>query len=222
MGILCKLVAKSYLWMLSAFWSVLLAFAGVLFALWYENLGKPRLGIAPLDTKTDIVATDGRPTRFLSLVVRNRPRRAWLVRRQTAFSCHGKIVFLNRDGGVVAGPVNIRWDGKPECVKQEVVGNRVVPLFDPRLVRQGSYIDIPPDEQASLAIALRIAGASDAFGWSNESYGHRLWQLERLRLPPGHYTARVTVTSGDEVETRDFGLGNPKDDFDRFELDCNA
>jgi len=61
------------------------AFLGVVIAIWYENLGSPRLLLKPEKT-TDNVNSNGSRTRFLHISVKNVPKKAPLVTRQTAYS----------------------------------------------------------------------------------------------------------------------------------------
>lgn len=219
-AILC-IPAKTVTLVAQAFWSLLLAFVGVLFALWYENIGRPSLKVTVTPTRTNIKSGDLN-TRFLSLKVQNVPKRAPLVRRQTAIATYGKIVFMDSGYATVARPLHVRWDGKAECIKYLAVNGQVVPMFDPSLVRQGRYIDIPPDEAATLAIAFRIAGEEEAFGWSNESYAHPHRKNPDFRLLPGDYIARVSIFSGDSPPVqKDFRFSNPPGAFDGFEFEQN-
>ncbi|MFH1866435.1 MAG: hypothetical protein ABIK85_11195 [Candidatus Eisenbacteria bacterium] len=217
--ILCAFVRVATL-IGGAIWSLLLAFFGVLFALWYENIGRPNLIVAVSPTRTNI-KWGTLTTRFLSLEVRNAPRRAPLVRRQTATAAHGRVIFMDAAYREVSGPLHIRWDGKAECIKYLVVGDHVEQRFDPSLVRQGRYIDIPPDEGATLAIAFRFDDETEAFGWSNESYAHPGWRNPDFRLPPGEYVARVTLVSGDSVTTQDLRFSNLPDDPAGLEFQVN-
>ena len=110
----------------------------------------------------------------------------------------------------------IRWDGAPEPLKAEVVDNKVVHLPDHRLLRVSQYMDIPPDETESLAVAIRIQGDADAFGWTSASYFHD-WRHPDFRLPPGKYTARLLLASGDRTFQKDFPFVNSAD-FESFDL----
>lgn len=199
--------------------NLLLAFAGVVLALWYENLGSPRLKILPGIT-TDDVKSNGWRVRFIHLNVKNVPKRVPFVPRQTAYSCHGTITFFTPDSKQVGKTMSIRWDGAPEPIKAEVVDNKIVHLPDSRLIRLSRYIDIPPGETESLAAAVRIHDESHAFGWTSKSYFHN-WQHPDYSLPTGRYIARVKIVSGDRMFQKDFPFVNPGE-FERFDLGIQA
>jgi hypothetical protein len=110
----------------------------------------------------------------------------------------------------------IRWDGNPEPLIPEVIEKDVIYLPDARLMRLSRFVDIPPDESEGLAIAVRIDGESDAFGWTGESYFHG-WYHPDYRLPKGEYIARVSLTTGDGVFKKDFRFTNP-DALSSFDL----
>jgi len=194
--------------------NIALAFLGVIVALWYENLGSPRLYIQKGETTDDIKQNNWR-TRFLHLSVSNKPRRLPLVPRQTALSVHGTITFLDSKRNPITGAMPIRWDGTPEPIKYEVVNNQVRTLPDPRLLRVSRFIDIYPDEHETLAIAVRILGDQDAFGWTSESYFQN-WRHQDYRISQGEYIAIINLKSGDSVFNAEFAFTNPSafTDFD--------
>ena len=196
--------------------NLIFVFVGIVLALWYENLGAPRLIISKGAT-TDSVKPNNLRTRFLHLNVTNVPRKKIpFVLRQTAFSCHGTITFFTSDLKQLSNPMPIRWDGNPEPLNPEVVYDRVQYLPDFRLMRLSRYINIPPDELESLAIAIRISGEGDAYGWTSESYLHN-WRHPDYKLPSGEFVARVSITTGDSVFRQDFRFNNPAT-FEAFDL----
>jgi hypothetical protein len=195
--------------------NLLLAIVSIVIALWYENLGSPRLEILP-DITNDELKPNNRRTRFIHLGVVNKPRRVPFVTRQTAYSCHGTITFLTPSLQSIGNPMPIKWDGTAEPLNPEIVNNQIVNLLDQRLLRFSRYIDIPPDEKETLAVAVRIHGDTLAFGWTGESYAHD-WRHPDFKFPPGNYVARVTITTGDSKTQKDFAFENP-DRFEAFDL----
>lgn len=190
-------------------------FLGVVIAIWYENRGSPRLIFTPEKT-TDEVKSNGLRTRFLHISVKNNPMIVPLVTRQTAFSVHGTISFIKSDGQQIGKAMPIRWDGAPEPIKYEVVNERIVPIPDPRLVRISRYMDIPPNEKESLAIAVRIYDDKIAYGWTSENY-FKNWRNDDFALPLGEYVAYVKLTTGDTNFEDKFSFSN-LDAFETFDL----
>lgn len=192
---------------------------GVIIALWYENLGAPRILISPHVT-TQSTKQNQLTVRFLHLMISNNPRKLPLVSRRTAQDCHGSINFLDNNHKPLGVSVQIKWDGTPEPVKPEIVNGQVVYLFDNRLLRSCRYINIPPEEQESIAVAMRIQGDSQAYAWSCQNYQLPDWRHPDLQLPQGTMVARVTISSGDSVTRKDFVFDNPPS-FTDFELQEN-
>lgn len=159
------------------------AILGFALAILYEKLCAPRLLFIPEDT-TDDVKDNGWRTRFLHIGVINSPIKAPFLSRKTAYSLHGTITFFTMNRKQVGNIMPIKWDGTPEPIKFEVVGNKVVTIADPQLIRISRFIDIPPDEKESLAIAVRIYDDKFAHGWTSESY-FRGWRHPDYRLPIG-------------------------------------
>lgn len=195
--------------------SILFAFVGVVLALWYENLGSPRLQLLPHVT-TDGPRQRGRRARFLHLLVKNTPLKVPFVPRKTAFQCHGDIKFYNSKREQIGNPMPIRWDGNPEPIRFEIVNGEVVGVIENSLLRLSRYIDIPPDEQESLAIAVRIHSETLAYGWTGKSYQYD-WRHPDYELPQGNYVASVKITTGDDVFRADFSFVNPEV-YEEFDL----
>lgn len=195
--------------------SVVLMFLGVIIALWYENLGSPILKIFPHDT------TEGNykigTVKFIHLKVKNDPRSILFVPKQTAYACHGDIEFLTDKHEPTNISVQFKWDGTPEPVKAEILGEKVVYLPDNRLIRTTRFIDIAPGEEETLAIAFRNKDDVNAYGWSYLNYQTPDWRYPGCALPTGNFIARITIKSGDIVVKEDFPFANPEN-FNDFDL----
>jgi len=189
---------------------------GVVFALWYENLGSPRMIILP-DTTIEGIKNNGLTTRFLHLKVRNNPRKLPFVPKQTAYACHGNISFLTDKCEPTNINIQFKWAGTPEPIRPEISNGKPVYLLDNNLIRSTRFIDIPPGEEERLAIAFRIKGDADAYGWSYLNYQSPDWRHPESTLSPGSYIARITITSGDTIVKKDIPFANPAD-FDKFDL----
>ena len=196
--------------------NIVLAALGVIFALWYENLGAPRLIISPHIT-TQGEKANGLTTRFLHLKVKNSPRKFPFVPKQTAYACHGNIIFLTEKNEQTGTSIQFKWDGTPEPIKPEILNGNVVYLPDNSLIRTTRFIDIAPGEEESLAVAFRIQGDSEAYSWSYLNYQYPDWRYSDSSFPLGNYIARITITSGDTVIKKDFPFRNP-DNFEEFDL----
>lgn len=194
---------------------VILMGLGVVIALWYERIGDPRVSIE-LEPCFDRPEGSFGRVRSLRLRARNRPRRAWLVSRRTAVSCHGNIQFLDVNRNPLCSPMPIRWADSPQPVRTEVINAQRVGLPEPNLVRLSRYIDIPPDESELLDLAIRIHGERDAYGWTTESYFHN-WRHPDYCLPHGDCLALVTLTTGDDVVRMEARIRNAQE-FDMFDV----
>ena len=187
---------------------------GIVVAIWYENLGAPRLLIeieAPFDGSNRLGSF-----RFVRVKVRNQPRKVPLVTRQTAYAVHGRMSFVDSKGVQVGKTIPIRWDGMPEPIRYEVDNGKVITLPDTSLFRVSQYINIPPDEQETFAVAVKFQDDKKAYGWSNESYIHG-WKHKEVSLPPGSYEVVISLQSGDKVWKKRFRLQNT-DEIKGFQL----
>ena len=149
--------------------------------------------------------------------VKNTPRKLPFVTRQTAYDCHVKVEILDTVGKALLTSFPVRWNNKPEPIKQEIVDKEVVQIYDARLDREGRYIDIPPDEEESFALLLRVFGDFDAYAWNNENYGFEYWQHPERKLMSGEYVVRVTIKTGDFNGDWEFKFVNPEN-YDDFRL----
>jgi len=197
--------AQKLMYVIDVAENLFFTFFGVVVAIWYESLGAPRLLIeidAPFENSNPLG-----DFRFVRVRVRNQPRKVPLVTRQTAYAVHGRMSFVNSKGGQVGKTIQIRWDGMPEPLKYEVENGRIITLPDPALFRVSQYINIPPDEQETFAVAVKFQGDEEAYGWSNESYKHK-WKHTEVSLPPGVYEVIISLQSGDKVWKKRFRLQN--------------
>src|SRR5688572_24220099 len=114
---------------------ILLIPIGVLLALAYDNIGKPRLLIHAADPADFPNSREGY-VRHLYLKAINRPRHGLLVRRKTAMNCHGTISVYTREGSAVFENMPLRWAGNPEPLMHILdVTGKIVTLPDNRLMR---------------------------------------------------------------------------------------
>ena len=201
-------------------WNIVLTIVitalGVAFALWYENLGSPRL-IILLDETTEGDTTGGLTVRILHLKVKNNPKKCPVVRKQTAFACHGNITFLTDKLKETGKSILFKWDGTPEPIIPLILNGKIVYQTDNRLIRTTRFIDIPPGEEEKLAIAVRIKGDSEAYGFSYLNYQQSDLRDPGSILSTGNFVARITITSGDTVFKEDFPFTNPEK-FKEFDL----
>ncbi|MFQ5789960.1 MAG: hypothetical protein ACE5JI_05720 [Acidobacteriota bacterium] len=189
---------------------ILLVAFGVVLALWYENLGSPRLRMSIAEPSDHDQRPGNIRARFIHLWVENNPRRLWLVPRQTAYACRGTITFLDDGGDVIAEDMPIKWDSNPEPLKYELDNKgELRTLPDPRFLHVSRRIAIPPGQSETLAVAVRVHGETEVYGWTPESY-FRSWRHEDYRLPDGGISARVSIATGDRTFPDEFRIRNPE------------
>jgi hypothetical protein len=192
--------------------NLVISIISIFIALVIEKSGHPRFEFE-IRPKKPVLYGD-KNTFFLNLFVKNNPRSLPLVTRETAYSCHGTITFINESGNIVCNSMPIRWAGNPEPIKPEVASNRIVTILDPTLVKSSQYIDIPRDEEEELDICVRFQDDSNAYGWNSESYYYQ-GKNPNYKLLPGTYRIEVKLTCSGEADTIKFLLNNSEnlDDF---------
>jgi hypothetical protein len=167
------------------FFELILLFVGVLMALAYDNLGKPRLEYQV--GKTLHKKTENGIVSFLHVKVTNKPRRLPLLRRKSAHRCTGTVTFLSQDGTRIHHrDMPVRWAGNPEPIKLELDRDRQpIALFDHSLMRQSRFIDIPPEDSENIDVMIRFEEGA-AYGRTDESY-MKGWRHPDFELPTGKY-----------------------------------
>jgi len=191
---------------------------GVVGALWYEDLGKPNLLLDDNSDDTLDGPIGSHYRRSLRVRVKNVPGKFSFVKRNTAMSCHGNIVFLDDDKKFISGPMPIRWADSPEPIKKQMNGTQIITLPEYNLVRVSKFIDIPPDESELIDLAIRFKGETEAYGWCTDSYfkGNRHPDYELKR---GFYYALITLFTGDsKFELPLVKISNPAN-FDYFGIE---
>ncbi|MCX5855711.1 MAG: hypothetical protein NTZ24_14255 [Deltaproteobacteria bacterium] len=190
----------------------------VIGALWYGNIGKPKLVRDPSPDETLDAPIGTLRRRSLRISVKNVPSKYPFVIRQTAVSCHGNIVFLDENKKPISKPMQIRWADSPEPIKQLIDNqNNIITLPEYNLVRLSKYIDIPPDESVLCDLAIRFVNEADAYGWCTDSYFKNYRHLD-YKLDQGSYFAKITIITGDSTtELPPILFSNPTN-FENFEL----
>jgi hypothetical protein len=107
MSLICNLIV-----------SFMLTIIGIIIALWYGNLGKPKLVRDPSPDEILDAPISSLRRRSLRISIKNVPKKFPFVIRKTAVSCHGEIVFLDKNKKPVSKPMKIRWTDSPEPIKQ--------------------------------------------------------------------------------------------------------
>jgi hypothetical protein len=202
---------------LGLFFEFILLFGGVLMALAYEDLGKPRLEYqvgktSPKETQNGIVS-------FVRVIVTNKPRRSLFLRRKSAYRCTGTITFLSQDGARIHDePLPVRWALNPRPTKPGLdQDGQPTELFDHSLMLQSRFMDIPPDDSRNIDVAIRFKEGI-AYGWTDESFGTR-WRHPQYELPIGSYRVRIALKSEDvKFPPQEFLLENPES-IDGFSLE---
>jgi hypothetical protein len=182
--------------------------AGIILALAYADLGKPRLAIEPV--KPEDIYIGQEKVRWIHLVVSNRPRRGLpFIARSTAFSCHGTIAFMDIEGRQLFD-MSIRWSANPQPIQRIAVGRKLLSLPDPNLIRASRYIDIPADEAESLDVCFRAPRQATANAWNSENYQFQGSRHPKRRLSMGQYLIQVVIKHNDGAVSARFVLQNPR------------
>lgn len=194
---------------------VIFLFAGIVLALWYENLGSPKLKFYSCET-LELPLENGKRLRSLRIKIKNDPRKLPFVPRQTASSCHGTIIFLDAEKKAFSKPMQIRWADSPEPIKKEILNNEIINLPEHNLVRLSKYIDIPPDEAELSDLAIRFFNENIAYGWCTDSYFKNMRHSD-YTFNKGSYFAKVSILTGDLKFEAIIPFSNPPD-YEKFDL----
>jgi len=211
------IMAKIVFW--DFLFQIVLTVTSVVLALWYADLGKPRLKLEILDLQKVYIGSE--ETLFLKLSVLNQPlRNIPFISRNTAFSCHGSISFLDLSNKTIF-EMPIRWSNNPQPFSLDVDQNKIVTLIDQSLIRASRYIDIPADEKEELDVCYRDPKEKIAIGWNSDSYLIVGGRFPDRIIPSGDYIVWVTIKHNDGSVQSKFLLHNPES-IDNYKLDLYA
>lgn len=193
---------------------VLGAIIAIVFAIFVENLRRPKLkfSIAPSEDIQKPQPT-GDPITFRSVrvTVTHIGLLRWLrwMLRGPASQCRAIVTFHHLDGQNVFGRgMRARWVGTPEPVLPMMNQGQIVFVLDPHKIVADSRVDIFPEESETLDVAVRFDNDTACYGWNNETYNHQDWKNPNWMLPPGRYLVKVSVTSLGQTRADTFRLIN--------------
>ena len=214
--IVAKLASIS-LW--DFFFQIGLTAVGVVLALAYADLGKPRLRLEIIAHEKVLVGTE--ETLFLKLRVFNGPRKDMpFVSRGTAFSCHGSISFADMSNKIIF-EMSIRWSNNPQPIRYDLDQGKISTLVDQSLIRASRFIDISADESEELDVCFRNPNEIIAYGWNSDSYMYKRSRHPERNIPSGDYLIRVKIKHNDGSVQSEFLLHNPQE-ISQFKLVSNS
>lgn len=172
-----------------------------LFALYAKWQEKPRLNIRLKPSFQAEGGNGGMRWRFVHLAVQNprssRPVR-WLTYRQPARGVRLELQYFAENGSLPKFEFEGRWSGNPQPYQEKLVNGEIQKQFDPWLVQMGRYRDVAAGAEEDVAVAIKVGGDADCFGFTNESYlGANAFRLDEYRLPTGAYRVVATAVSGE-------------------------
>ncbi len=183
-------------------WLPYIALGVSLFALYAKWQEKPRLRVFLADRWMSEGGNGNAKWRFVHVAVSN-PGAPWWLRwftyRQSARNTVLQLRYSVPGGTGSKFELAGRWSGNPEPYQEKMVNSQVQRLFDPWLVHMGRFKDVVAEGSLEeVAIAVKIQGDDDAFGFTNESYNSdNYFRLPQYRLTKGSYVVTATAASGD-------------------------
>ena len=133
------------------------------------------------------------------------------MQRQSARDCRATLQFLRGDASpFIARSMPGRWAASVQPVPLEGVihpSGQEIEIHDIARLTADSRIHIPAGETENLDVAVRFPGATDAFGWTNESYRYGGCH-PGFTLPTGRYLVDILVQSEGVKRQERFRLEN--------------
>jgi hypothetical protein len=199
-------------------------FGSLIVAMFVEWMRKPRLSIRILPPEEASQFRDGAIETFLSLKVRvsngSLPFGFSWMQRQSARDCRATLHFLREDKtSFIARPMPGRWAGSVQPVPLEGVirpSMEKIEIHDIARLTADSRVHIPAGEMEGLDVAVRFPTATDAFGWTNESYRYG-GRHPGFTLPAGRYLVDILVQSEGVKKRERFRIENDHT-IDEFRL----
>jgi hypothetical protein len=200
----------------SLFTAVLLGvLSSLIVAMFVEWMRKPRLSISILPPETVAFGGGAVVGTLASLKVRvsNDPLPVWFcwMQRQSARDCRATLQFLREDNTpFIVRPMPGRWAGSVQPVPLQGVirpSMEQIEIHDIARLTAESRVHIPAGETEGLDVAVRFPAATDAFGWTNDSYRHG-GRHPDFTLPAGRYVVDILVQSEGVKKQERFRIEN--------------
>jgi hypothetical protein len=182
-------------------WLPFVAFAISIYALVAKWQEKPRLSIRLADPVFS-EGLEGVRWRFVHIAVCN-PQLSrvfrWLTYRQPARNTRVELAYYVPNGTRPKFQFDARWSGNPEPIQERIIDGERQSFFDPWLVHLGRYRDLASgDKPQDIAIALKVEGDPDCYGFTNEAYqSGNMLRVPEHKLPPGRYVVQAVAVSGE-------------------------
>ncbi len=133
------------------------------------------------------------------------------MQRQSARDCRATLNFLREDRTpFIARPMAGRWASSVQPVPLQGLirpSMETIEIHDIARLTADSRIHIPAGETEGLDVAVRFPAATDAFGWTNESYRYG-GRHPGFRLPVGRYLVDIIVQSEGVKKHKRFRIEN--------------
>ncbi|MBI3671507.1 hypothetical protein HY249_01795, partial [Candidatus Azambacteria bacterium] len=179
-----------------AIYLVLGAFIGFALNIVAQNLNKADIEITVLKDSQNIKGSDGeRVWKFLHVKVTNKKRSAIfhsLIGSKISLFTRARIKILDPYTQKEIFSIDGRWSTDNEQSKTMIVGANVK-RSDGVKVQELRFEHIFPGESSNLAIAVKIDGQENFYGFSNLSVGYDVFQNSKLRLDESAVFAEVEV-----------------------------
>lgn len=176
--------------------------SSLIVAMFVEWMRKPRLSLSHLPPEdAGLYSGDGSLIeRYVALKVcvsnDALPFSFCWMQRQSARDCRATLHFLREDGTpFIARPMMGRWAGSVQPIPLQGLiqpSMETIEIHDIARLTADSRIHIPAGETEGLDVVVRFPTATDAFGWTNESYRHG-GRHPGFRLPAGRYLVDISV-----------------------------
>jgi hypothetical protein len=199
--------------------------SSLIVVMFVEWMRKPRLDISILPPENVTQYSGGVVIgTFVSLKVcvsnNSLPFGFCWMQRQSARDCRATLHFLREDNTpFIAHSMPGRWAGSVQPVPLEGVirpSMETIEIHDIARLTSDSRVHIPAGEMESLDIAVRFPGATNAFGWTNESYRYD-GRHPDFTLPAGHYLVDILIRSEGVKKQKRFRIENDRT-IDEFRL----
>jgi hypothetical protein len=200
--------------------------SSLIVAMFLEWMRKPRLSFSILPPEdVGLFSADGALIeRYVALKVHVSndalPFSFRWMQRQSARDCRATLHFLREDKTpFIVRPMAGRWAGSVQPVPLQGLirpSMETIEIHDITRLTADSRIHIPAGETEDLDVAVRFPAATDAFGWTNESYRYG-GRHPGFSLPVGRYLVDILVQSEGVKKQERFRIENDHT-IDEFRL----
>jgi hypothetical protein len=179
--------------------SVIALFIAIFLPLFIERLKRPELEIHPQEEKPKKDSDHW----YYHMEVFNKKRRfmGGFIQRDVAKLCEARIEFLNKESRKpIIHQITAKWAQQLNPVTPQVIGNRIIQVFDETKVPSCQVIDVG-FEKRTFDVVIKFRGEKECYAF--DPWIHFInWKDPRLKLDVNECIIRIELRAANLTQPK--------------------